>query len=64
MNDILINIGVFTVSALGFALLTIWIGCIATSFNEDHGNICFVIGWIAGIIIYGITMSCMYGGGR
>lgn len=64
MNNILINIGVFTVSALGFALLSIWIGCIATGFNEDHDNVCFVISWIVGIIIYGITMSYMYGGGR
>ena len=63
MNDIFMNVGVFTVSALGFALLTIWIGCIATGFDEDHDNTCFVIGWIVGIIIYGITMSCMYGGG-
>ena len=64
MNNILINIGVFTISALGFAIFSIWIGCIATDFNEKKDNICFVIGWIAGIIIYGITVSCMYGGGR
>lgn len=63
MNDILINIGVFTLSALGFALFSIWIGCIVTGFDEDNDNACFVVGWIFGIIIYGITVSCMYGGG-
>jgi hypothetical protein len=64
MNNILINVGVFTLSALGFALGSIFIGGTATNFDAENDNTCFVIAWAVGIIIYGITVSCMYGGGR